>query len=155
MRGNPILSRCVCGAKVLRPNEGERPIPMEHRPFCTSIDAQKCEWCGGPMWPKHPDARCCQGKCKAALWKHVEGYGSQKPRKTCTNTKTSGFQYPRRRAINALAVKLAHDGMGWKGGRELVEPSLQAVQVAERILDSTLSTRQREQLNQRSEREAA
>jgi len=96
MRGDPVLSRCECGAEVRRPAEGERPIPMEHGLLdgvpCVLGLGDRCEWCGGPMFTTRPEARCCSKRCKAALWKYEHGYGHQKSRKQCSYTKPSGLQ---------------------------------------------------------------
>jgi hypothetical protein len=94
------------------------------------------------MWPKHPDARCCQGKCKAALWKYEEGYGPQKPRKRRTNAKSAGLQLAYRKTYDELVDHFTSRG----------EPHPEIL--ARKILSVGLSTRQREQLAQRS-REAA
>jgi hypothetical protein len=92
MRGDPVLSHCVCGAEVLRPAEGERPEPMAHCFGCAiGVLAPRCAWCAGPMWTKSEKAVCCSKRCKAARWKHEHGYGHQKPGKRCSYTKPSGI----------------------------------------------------------------
>lgn len=138
MRGDPILSHCVCGAEVSRPPEGERPEPMRHEPSCPFQHGPKCEWCTGPMYPRNPRARCCSKKCKAALWKHEHGYGHQKRRKQCSYTKSSGLQ--------VSYLKLVTD----------IPDEPMSKSELEEWITSKLSTRQREQLAQRSnERRAA
>ena len=108
-RGCVILSECPCGARVRRPPEGERPVPMEHRPFCPLDRVRKCEWCGGPLNGRDSRTVCCSGACRAARWKHMHGYGHQIVPQVHTNgkSKPSGLQISYQKAARVAGVELA------------------------------------------------
>lgn len=148
MKGDPVLSRCECGAEVRRPPEGERPRPMEHGLLdgvsCVLAYGTPCAWCTGPMFTTSPKARCCSKRCKAALWKHEHRYGHQKQRKQCSYTKSSGLQLAYGKTYDELVDHFISRG----------EPYPEVL--ARKILSVGLSARQRELLAQRStERKAA
>jgi hypothetical protein len=70
---------------------------------------------------------------------------AQISRKRALNGKPSGAQVSYWKARRTLAEEYRRDGYTWEA----------AVAKAERVLNPVLSTRQREQLDQRSERKAA
>lgn len=151
MRGDPVLSRCGhCGAEVLRTREGERPVPMQHAEDCITLVPvfawRVCEWCGGPMADKKENARCCGQRCKAALWKHEEGYGRYKRRTQRSYTKSSGVQVPRARTLANLRASFQLSFLP-----ERLTPH-EALLIAEQVVHESLPARQRALIHARNQK---
>ncbi len=94
-------------------------------------------------------ALTCSTACRAARWKHLEGYGRQRrpERRANEKSKASGLQVSYRKAIEAVEALLesaeVHYGVG--NPRTLAEHALQRA----------LSDRQRARLHAREERKKA